>query len=220
MNYQKIYDQLIDRAKSRTLSGYYESHHIIPKCTGGLDIPDNLVNLTASEHFLAHQLLAKIHKHNTKLIFAANMMTVDKTGNRINNKQFEWIRKNWIEALKIEATGRKASEETKAKQREKASGKNNPMYGLRGNLHPSYKTAAWDNQRSTPYKSEWKYAGQFYDWYMADLKLGKYKRQGHKRMLMELNLTCYSNAPRQCLKKFKQGWNPYTDQDWLNYVNT
>ena len=35
MNYKKIYQQLIDRALSRTLTGYKERHHIVPKCMGG-----------------------------------------------------------------------------------------------------------------------------------------------------------------------------------------
>jgi hypothetical protein len=37
MNYQKIYNQIIERAQNRILEGYVEKHHIIPKCLGGLD---------------------------------------------------------------------------------------------------------------------------------------------------------------------------------------
>jgi hypothetical protein len=62
MNWQKIYDQLIDNAKSRgAVDGYCEKHHIIPKSMGGSNDKTNLVNLTAREHFLAHFLLGKIH---------------------------------------------------------------------------------------------------------------------------------------------------------------
>jgi len=32
MNYNKIYNQIVERAKSRKLNGYMETHHIIPKC--------------------------------------------------------------------------------------------------------------------------------------------------------------------------------------------
>jgi len=56
MNYQKIYDQIIERAKNRKLEGYKEKHHIIPKCLGGPDNKENLVELTAREHFLCHLL--------------------------------------------------------------------------------------------------------------------------------------------------------------------
>ena len=61
MNYKKIYDQLIERAKMRTLEGYSENHHIIPKCMGGSNELDNFVALTGREHFIAHLLLAKIY---------------------------------------------------------------------------------------------------------------------------------------------------------------
>jgi hypothetical protein len=83
MNYQRIYDQIVDRAKSenRTKSKdvYYEAHHIIPKCMGGLgsrydyDHP-NMVLLTGREHFLCHWLLHEIHPNNKGLTTAFIMM--------------------------------------------------------------------------------------------------------------------------------------------------
>jgi hypothetical protein len=56
MNYKKIYDQLVERATSRILEDYTETHHIVPRCMGGTDSLDNLVELTPEEHYLAHQL--------------------------------------------------------------------------------------------------------------------------------------------------------------------
>jgi len=35
VNYQNIHDAIIERAKTRTLEGYGEKHHIIPKSMGG-----------------------------------------------------------------------------------------------------------------------------------------------------------------------------------------
>jgi len=39
MNYQRIYNQLIERAQSenrvKSREFYFEAHHIIPKCMGG-----------------------------------------------------------------------------------------------------------------------------------------------------------------------------------------
>ena len=64
MNYQRIYDQLIDRAKTRKLKGYKERHHIVPKCIGGDNSISNLVYLTAREHFIAHKLLCEIYPSN------------------------------------------------------------------------------------------------------------------------------------------------------------
>lgn len=94
MDYQKHYNNLIIRAKSRLLEGYVEKHHVIPKCIGGSDHLDNLVALTPEEHFLAHQLLCKIHPNNNKLLYAAKMMTISTNGHkRNNNKLFGWIKR-------------------------------------------------------------------------------------------------------------------------------
>lgn len=70
MNYRKIYDAIINRAKSRQLKGYKERHHVIPRCMGGKDDADNLVDLTAREHFLCHWILARLYPENHKIVFA------------------------------------------------------------------------------------------------------------------------------------------------------
>ncbi len=61
MNYIKIHDSIIDRAKTRspTSLAYYERHHIIPKCEGG-DPNGDLVHLTIKEHRLVHLLRYKM----------------------------------------------------------------------------------------------------------------------------------------------------------------
>ena len=132
MDYQKIYNALIDRANNRISEGYIEKHHIIPRCLGGTDDKINLVALYPEEHFLAHQLLVKLHPTNKKLLFAAQLMTTHSTNNRINNKMFGWMKRRLsllmsgnnnparrIPNLQKEAAkkrvGQKRSEETKAR---------------------------------------------------------------------------------------------------------
>ena len=44
MNYQRIHDAIIDRARNRTLQGYLERHHVIPRCLGGTDINGTLIS--------------------------------------------------------------------------------------------------------------------------------------------------------------------------------
>ena len=89
MNYGRIYDELIERGKNRILEGYYEVHHIVPRCLGGDDSKDNLVNLTPEEHYVAHQLLVKTNPNHRGLVFAAAMMCVDRT----TNKLYGWLRR-------------------------------------------------------------------------------------------------------------------------------
>jgi hypothetical protein len=74
MNYSTLYNSIISRAKSRQLEGYVEKHHIVPKCLGGDNSKENIVALTAKEHFIAHLLLCEIHRGNNKLLYAAYAM--------------------------------------------------------------------------------------------------------------------------------------------------
>jgi hypothetical protein len=102
MKHINIYNKLIERAKNRELEGYSEIHHIIPKCQGGLDNKENLVKLTAKEHFLAHKLLVEIYPDNTKLLYALWMMAIgmkkSKTRDPYNvtSRDYERIRLLYI----------------------------------------------------------------------------------------------------------------------------
>jgi hypothetical protein len=103
---------IIKRARSRTLSGYYETHHIIPRCLGGDDNPDNLAVLTAREHFICHLLLPKMLQGEPKykMLHAYFMMS----GRKIYNaKKYEIYKKEYSTLLSTQM-----------------SGKGNPMYGV------------------------------------------------------------------------------------------
>jgi hypothetical protein len=107
MNYQLHYDHLIDRAKNRVLEGYVEKHHIIPTCLGGSNEASNKVKLTASEHYVAHQLLVKLNPGNAKIIYAALAMGggSNQKVKRCNNKIFSWLRKQYSSAMSIKMQG-------------------------------------------------------------------------------------------------------------------
>ena len=93
MNYQHHYNLLIERQKNRLLEGYKERHHIVPKCLGGKDVPENLVDLTAREHFVQHQLLAKIYPEHSGLQLAVHLMTTNGIGQeRTENRRYQWVR--------------------------------------------------------------------------------------------------------------------------------
>jgi hypothetical protein len=111
MNYLKHYDLLINRAKSRVKpSGYCERHHVVPRCMGGDNSVENLVWLTASEHYVAHQLLVKMHPGNRKLIFAAIAMSGNgKEHHKRNNKTYGWLREQFKKAGVLDETKKKIS---------------------------------------------------------------------------------------------------------------
>lgn len=120
MDYAKIYESLISRAHGRVLEGYTEKHHIIPRCLGGQDTPDNIAILTAREHYLAHLLLVKMHPKNHQLVYAASMMC-SPSGRlqRYNNRQYEWLKIQRAEAMSILHKGKIIGEDTRQKLREK-----------------------------------------------------------------------------------------------------
>jgi hypothetical protein len=100
--YTKYYLNIITSAISRVQQGYSEQHHIIPASMGGSDHPDNLVRLTAKEHFVCHLLLTRMvdgpNRH--KAIKAARMMA--KTAGpgqkryKVTGKIYEILTKNKI----------------------------------------------------------------------------------------------------------------------------
>jgi len=86
MDYVKIYYQLIDRARHRILEGYIESHHVVPKCIGGSNSSDNLVDLTAKEHYMAHRLLTEMYPQSKELRYAFWMMCSMEAENQQRHK--------------------------------------------------------------------------------------------------------------------------------------
>jgi len=66
-NFLEEYYEIIENAKKNKYDGYTEKHHIIPRSLGGDDNKDNLVDLTAEEHYLCHYLLTEITEGLSKL---------------------------------------------------------------------------------------------------------------------------------------------------------
>ena len=106
MNYKRIYETLIERARDRSLKIYTESHHVKPRCLGGSNDKSNLVELTPEEHYLAHQLLVRIYPYNSGLVLAAHMMT---TG-RPSNKLYGWLRRRHSKAMSEMQSGERNSQ--------------------------------------------------------------------------------------------------------------
>ena len=123
MNYQKIYNNLITKRQNEILPDeiYGEKHHIIPKCLGGNNKKENLVRLTAREHYIAHLLLAKIH--NT---FGLYLAVIYMQSGRFENRKFKFnshLYQKIKEELSKKQKGKKHSEESKRKMSEARKGK-------------------------------------------------------------------------------------------------
>lgn len=103
MNYESHYNRLINNAKAQSRICYTEAHHIIPRCMGGTDDKENIVNLTPEEHYVAHQLLVKIYPSNHSLINAAAMMIP----RRPSNKMYGWLRRKLSAVMSESQTGTK-----------------------------------------------------------------------------------------------------------------
>lgn len=124
MNYLAHYERLIARARGRVLQGYRERHHVLPRCMGGDDSLGNLVYLTPEEHYVAHQLLVRLHPGHAGLVYAAMAMAKQCTG----NKPYGWLRRRYANTVRgvplsakqrakmaLAKLGQKLSAETKAK---------------------------------------------------------------------------------------------------------
>ena len=121
--YKKWYDSIVNHARNRTIEGYAERHHIVPRSLGGTNDATNLVKLTAREHFICHLLLTKFTTgYDKKLMnFALGKFIQNSPLQQriFNSWEYSKIRESISEAR----TGHKHSEETRKKMSEKAKGR-------------------------------------------------------------------------------------------------
>ncbi len=145
--YFSIYFSIIKNAKNRNLKtrkeakkvlDYVERHHIIPTSLSGTNSHDNLVFLTAREHFICHKLLIRFTHgiYRNKMIYAlSKMMCVSNSHKRCiyTSKDYEYVRKmiTGISGESHHNYNKKRSDEWKRKRSELYSGTGNPTYGKR-----------------------------------------------------------------------------------------
>ena len=99
------YINFINSRSSRIIpeKTYTENHHVLPKCYGGNESQENLIKLSAREHFIAHWMLWKAC--GGKMTYAFNcMLTLNKKCK--SSKHYVLLRENCS-----------------------LSGENNPMFG-------------------------------------------------------------------------------------------
>ena len=129
MNYERLYYEIITNRKKDPYDGYTENHHIKPKSLGGADKKDNLVKLSAREHFICHYLLTKMFPKETfewyKMIYAFSMMKMESLNqNRyFNSHLYESLKEDFSSAHSFHQKGIK-----------------NSQYGTAWYIHKDYKS--------------------------------------------------------------------------------
>ena len=121
-----------DRKKTRN-GVYLERHHILPKSLGGSNEKDNIIILTAKEHFIAHLILWKCYggPMAQALYYMMNKKsTTGRHGSVLSSRQYERVKQESKISVSTKLKGRPAhnkgiphSEETKKKIGESSKGR-------------------------------------------------------------------------------------------------
>lgn len=117
MSYVEFINNILNtRGRFNCGDNYCERHHIIPKCMGGSNDDDNLIDLLAHEHYMAHKLLALEHPDNDKLVYAWHMMAVakkDERGYEIPDEDYDILREMHANASSSMMTDKWANDDFK-----------------------------------------------------------------------------------------------------------
>jgi hypothetical protein len=125
--YVNRYKRFIDSLKKQNVEGYSEVHHIVPRSMGGTNDSDNLIRLTARQHFIAHWMLWKAYGGKMTMAFHAMVYRYNKkikrhtkVNSRTHSKLIE-EHASLISILNMDnkyALGNKWTEESKQKLRD------------------------------------------------------------------------------------------------------
>ena len=145
MNYEKIYYQLIEKRQNEILTKnicYCEKHHIMPTSFGGSNNVNNIVCLTAREHYIAHLLLMKISEYKygkdsnqyLKMVKAVLYFGTCNTNKKLVNRKVLSFNSRIYENIRNEF-----SQIQKKIMKEKFIGNKNPMYGRKRTIEEKAK---------------------------------------------------------------------------------
>lgn len=131
MTYEEFINNILEtRGRFECGEEYHERHHIVPKCMGGSNDEENLIDLFAREHFEAHRLLAIENPENSKLTYAwwcmCSFPGYSKNREEVTAEEYEEARIVFLKNFSGEKStwyGRHHTEEAKQKIREAKKGK-------------------------------------------------------------------------------------------------
>lgn len=192
MNYERIYKSIIQKRKDTPPVGYSERHHIIPKSLGGTDTSDNLIQLTAREHFLCHYCLAKMYPKESLEWYKTNhafmmMKCGILNGKRYyNSRLYENLKKNFSDVMRYTQIG-----------------VNNSQYGTRWISNETTQTSI-RIQKNIPIPTGW-VAGR-YTWkrteYKTQIQENKQTRNDKKREEAETLWSQFVQSGCKSLREF------------------
>jgi hypothetical protein len=116
--YSKCYYSIIECRKKNSVTGYVERHHIVPKSLGGSNKKENIVALTAREHFICHRLLVKMTSGKDKMKMSFALRNIIHRENRYQQR-YKISSRTYAAIIST----------TKANISKYQSDKNNPYYG-------------------------------------------------------------------------------------------
>lgn len=102
-------------ASRQTSDGYVERHHIYPRSMfpQKANDADNIIALTAREHFLAHWMLHKAFGGQMSQAFMFMQAGGDKRYWKLNSRSYELLRESFAQAMSVTKTGKPMSEITR-----------------------------------------------------------------------------------------------------------
>lgn len=119
------YSRFINSLRGQSVDGYAEVHHIVPRSLGGSDGAENLIQLTARQHYVAHWMLARALGGSAARAFFM-MSNFGKYG-RVNSTTYAMARQEYAEQVSQQLKGKPSqnsfSEETRRKMREAKLGR-------------------------------------------------------------------------------------------------
>lgn len=119
--YQEFINDILETRGRFACEGYHERHHIKPRCLGGTNDEENLIDLYAGEHYEAHKLLAQENPHNQALNYAWAMMATcvgsfsNKRDYKPSAEDYEKAKKIYTDGLSARLKGVEFTEEHKEK---------------------------------------------------------------------------------------------------------
>lgn len=143
------YTQFINSLRGQLIEGYTEVHHIIPRCVGGSNDSDNLIRLTARQHFVAHWMLARAFGGSASRAFFM-MSNFGKYGS-VNSKTYAIGRKEYAEQVRIQLTKKPNVAEFTPEHREKLR-----QAKLGKKLSPEHIEKVRQTRIGKPLSDEWK----------------------------------------------------------------